>query len=166
ALILSWAVGFPTLADEDPCAGFKWDVSKERRLFESAPLPLAATGTVDSAPEVTSNRFYEIKLLPASQVSFAALPGKKPAENSYAGMARLTIPASGRYRIAIDGPYWIDVVVDGKLVVPTDYEGLHGCTTPRKIVEFELDRAQRLVVQLSGATFALIRMTIVPVPVI
>jgi hypothetical protein len=163
-LILPLAAGVTAaLADDDPCAGFKWDVSAERALFNSSAVSMSAG--LPGSSRVTPNQLYAIKLMPATQVVFPVPPGRtSPAEGTYAGVFALSIPSSGRYRIAIDGPYWIDVVADGKLVPPSDYEGLHGCPAPRKIVEFLLERAQQLVLQLSGATQATLRLTITPVP--
>jgi hypothetical protein len=153
----------PVLA-EDPCAGFKWDVSKERALFGSPATPLAAAKDGKPAAAVVPNRFYQIQLLPVGEVAFPVPPGKTaPAEGSFGGVLALTIPASGSYRIAVDLPLWIDVAADGKLVAPSDYQGLHGCSAPRKIVQFKLDGPQHMLLQLSAADQAVVRLTVTPV---
>ena len=167
ALALSWllASGGQALADADPCAGFKWDVSKERSLFASAPAPAAAGKDSASAPVATPNRLYQLQLLPAEQVAFPAKPGKIPSSGeTYAGVLSLDIPASGKYRVAIDMPLWIDVVADGSLVPASDYEGQHACSAPRKIVVFTLDAKRRLQLQVSDAFQATVRLAITPVP--
>lgn len=147
---------------DDACAAFKWDVTQERALFAKtvSPTPAGKDGT--SAPAATPNRLYQLQLLPTSQVAFAAAPGKPSPPEAFAGILSLNIPASGKYRIAIDAPLWIDIVADGKLIAPSDYEGQHGCLAPRKIVEFNLDAAKRLILQVSGANERTARLTIVP----
>jgi hypothetical protein len=155
-LILSGAVAAPALAD-DECAGFKWDVSKERALFAGAAADVIAGHDPKSAPVVVPNRLYRVRLAPQTQVTLARAAVKEgvaytaPADAAYAGIATLKISAGGSYRVAIDGPYWIDVLSNGALIAAKDFQGQHGCQAPRKIVEFELSGAQRFVLQLSDA---------------
>lgn len=159
--LLASAAPTQSIADEDPCAGFKWDVSKERALFSSVGTPLPAGKDGATAPQLKPNQLYQLRLLPAGQVSFTVTPGKaSPAEGTYGGVFTLTTEASGTYRIAIDMPFWIDMASDGKLVPAVDYEGQHGCNAPRKIVEFALDAHQHWVLQLSGASQEAVRLTI------
>jgi hypothetical protein len=160
-VLLLLSVGAQALAGDDPCAAFKWDVSRERALFASAPAPTAAGKNGPSAPRLAPNRLYELQLLPASQVSFPVPPGRtSPAEGTYAGVFALSVPASGSYRVALDLPLWIDVAAGGVLVAAADYEGQHQCNAPRKIVEFVLDGKQPLILQVSGASQATARVTI------
>ncbi len=155
------ALAAPVFAADDPCAGYKWDVSKQRALFASAPISLAATGNAAAAPGMAPNRLYRLQLLPASEVSFPVTPGKmSPPAGTFAGIFKLTVPVQGSYRIAVDLPLWIDVAANGKLVPATDYEGRHDCNAPRKIVEFTLDATQPLLLQLSGAGEAAVRLAI------
>jgi hypothetical protein len=94
-------------------------------------------------------------------VSFSVPPGKASrGEGSFAGMVELKIPAAGTYRIAIDLPVWIDVATNGKLVPAKDYQAQHGCDAPRKVVEFDLDGRERLLLQFSGADRQTVRMTV------
>ena len=152
----------PALAD-DACAGFKWDVSKERALFAGSPVPLAAGKDRMSAPVVVPNRLYQLKLTPQDHVAFVTPPARKMlADGAYAGIAALKIPAPGSYRVAVDVPFWIDVVSDGALVKAKDFQGQQGCSAPHKIVEFELAGARPFMVQLSGATTDSVRLTITP----
>jgi len=85
-------------------------------------------------------------------------------DGAYAGIAVVTVPAPGSYRLAVDIPFWIDVVSEGALVKAKDFQGQQGCSAPHKIVEFELAGAQPFVVQLSGATADSVRLTITPSP--
>ena len=45
-----------------------------------------------------------------------------------------------------------------------DYQGLHSCDAPHKVVEFNLAGTARFVLQLSGAPKAAIRLTVTQAP--
>lgn len=150
---------------DDPCARFKWDVSRERALFATAGATLSAGKDGTSPPGVVPNHLYRIVLLPASQVALPVTAGKTSPDGTYAGVFALTVPAAGKYRVAIDAAFWIDIAANGKLVPASDYEGRHDCNAPRKIVEFVLDGKAPWVLQLSGASQAAVRLTITPAAV-
>jgi hypothetical protein len=150
-------------ADSDPCAGYKWDVSRERALFAGPARPLRAGKDAAAAPVLESDHLYALQLVAASQVTFAVAPGKaSPAEETYAGVLALRIPAPGKYRIAIDEALWVDVESNGRLLSPADYEGVHGCSAPRKIVVFTLDGKDGWILQVSGADRSAVRVSVTP----
>ena len=96
---------------DDPCAGFKWDLGRERELFASSPEALTAGTQAKAAPTLRPDRLYELMLVPQQQVSFAAPPGKTaPAQDSYAGLPGFVVPAAGDYRVSVDQPAWVDAV--------------------------------------------------------
>jgi len=145
----------------DPCAGFKWDLKRELALFRGPAAVLAAGKSVSAAPALSTNRLYRLSLVAQSQVAFASPPGKAtPAEEAYAGLAVLKVPKPGNYRIAVDVPFWIDVVADGKLAAVTDFQGQQSCDAPHKIVEFELRDATRFILQISGSMKPVVRVTV------
>jgi hypothetical protein len=147
----------------DPCARYKWDITRERALFAAAASAVMAAKDGRSPPRIATDRAYRVQLAPAGQVAFPVLPGKVlPAEGNYSGVLALTVSTSGNYRVAVDQAMWIDVVADDHLVPATDYEGQHGCEAPRKIVQFTLEAKQPLILQLSGSSQAAIRITLVP----
>jgi hypothetical protein len=149
----------------DPCARYKWDVTRERALFAGEASPVAAAKDGGSPPRIATDRAYRVQLAPAGQVVFPTAPGKvSPAEGSYAGFLAFSVPAAGNYRVSVDLPMWIDVVADARLVPPTDYEGQHGCAAPRKIVQFSLRANEPLILQMSGVSEASARVTIIRTP--
>jgi hypothetical protein len=153
----------PSLADD--CLDFKWDVSKERALFAANAQILKAGKDVGSAPTVVPDRLFKLTLTPQEQVSFSAAPARKAAASgAYAGLVALKLPATGSYRIALDLPFWIDVVSNGALVPAKDFEGQHACAAPHKIVEFELSGSQSYIVQLSGAAGDTVQVTVTAAP--
>ena len=163
-LATAFAAAAPALAD-DSCVDFKWDVSQERALFAGSATPLAAAADPKSAPVLLLNHLYELKLVKQEQVSFAVTPGKKsPREGSHGGLVSFKIPARGSYRVAIDMPFWIDVVADGALVEANDFQGQHGCSSPHKIVQFDLLGTRPFFLQLSNAAPDSVRLTITATP--
>jgi hypothetical protein len=168
-LVLLWGTSAPVFAD-DACAGYKWDVRKERALFAGPAAPLSAGLDPKSAPVVVPNRLYQVRLARQDRVTLArsvvkdAAAGKTPEADAYAGIANLKISTPGSYRVAIDGPFWIDVLANGTPVAAKDFQGQHGCSAPRKIVEFELAGAQRFVLQLSNADRETVLLTITASP--
>jgi hypothetical protein len=149
-------------SDTDPCAGYKWDVSKERSLFASAAQPLSAGSSAATPARIEPNRLYALELEPAAKVTFPVAPGKSPPhDGTYAGILILEAPP-GKYRVSIDQAAWVDIAADGKLLAPADYEGVHACSAPRKIVVFVLGGRNRWTLQLSAADQAAIRLSVTP----
>jgi hypothetical protein len=165
ATIAIAAAGATRAFADDPCLGFKWDVRKEHALFGGTPVALSAGKALPTAPTIVAGRLYALQLAPQTAVSFAVAPGKGSApDGSYAGLAVLHLETAGDYRVSVDAPVWIDVAADGTLAEVEDYQGLHSCDAPHKIVEFKLAGGSRFVLQLSGAPKAAIRLTVTPAP--
>jgi hypothetical protein len=150
-------------AQADPCSGYKWDVSAERALFAGPARPAAAGKDRPSAAAVVPNQFYTVTLLPVNGVSFPAAPGRTPPSGSFAGIVALTVPAAGKYRVAVDVPLWIDVVGGATVAPVLDYEGLHECSAPRKVVVFDLEGRTDWALQLSAADRVTVRLAVTPV---
>jgi hypothetical protein len=148
----------------DPCAGFSWDVAHERALFGEAPQRLTAGASVADAPAISPGRLYELALVPDSQVRFAAAPGKRGAAEGHAGLATLSLPSAGLYRIALDQPYWVDVIAAGAPIPSRDFQGRAGCHAPHKIVEFVLPAATPLTLQFSAGNAATLRVAVLMAP--
>jgi hypothetical protein len=164
AAVLAGVSTTSVLADA-PCTGFKWDVSKEHALFAGSAASLIAGKNTASAPAIATDHLYELKLTPQTQVTFALPPGKTMlTDGAYAGLATFRVATPGAYRVAVDVPFWIDVVADGRLVATKDFQGQHGCDAPHKIVEYELAAGQPLVLQVSGSTNAVVRLTVTASP--
>ena len=151
--MISLLVSLPALAAEDGCGRFSWDVKRELALFGGDATDIAAGSSPASAPSLETDRLYKLTLTPQEGVQLAAKPEKAMlADGASAGLGKFTVPSPGTYRVAVDGPFWIDVV-DGSTIVPsTAFQGARGCEAPHKIVEFQLQANRQFFVQLSGAT--------------
>ncbi len=162
-IVLAWA-GIAAHA-QDACTDFKWDVSKERALFAGPPTVMTAGTDVKSAPLVLPNRLYRLTLAPQSDVNFSVRQGKKTTDDAHGGLAILRINTEGSYRVAVDLPVWIDVVTTDAVLQPTDFQGQHGCSAPRKIVQFELNNTKPFLLQFSGAAIDQLLVSVTQVPV-
>ena len=158
-LALAWiAAGPPLAAAADPCSDFTWDVSRERQPFARSPTPVIAGADSASAPLLAPERLYVLQLKPLSEVTFVGFPGRQPpALNAYGGLAALQISTPGLYRIALDVPYWIDVVADGGIVSAKVFQRAVGCSAPHKILDSEFPVARELMLQFSGSAPSSVR---------
>ena len=148
----------------DPCAGFSWDVRRERALFSDVPQKLTAGASPADAPAITADRLYELALVPHSQVRFVATPGRSRSTEGHAGLATLSLPSAGLYRIAIDQPFWVDAIAHGTAIPSRDFQGRPGCHAPHKIVEFVLPAATPLTLQFSDGDAATLRVAVLMAP--
>lgn len=153
------------LGADDPCGAFSWDVSHERQLFSQDAQTLAAGRTLAAAPQLALDRVYELELSAQPEVAFAAHPGRRwPSEATYAGLATLTVPTAGIYRISLDQAAWIDVVANGAPIASRDFQGRPGCSAPHKVVEFALPASTPLTIQFSGGVVSLMKVTLTRAP--
>jgi hypothetical protein len=149
---------------QDPCASFAWNVSPERALFAGSAQALVMGHDAASAPALKSGQLYELALTPQSGVQFAAAPGKKAlADGAFAGIAQVHIAAAGLYRVSLSEAFWVDVIHEHQVVDSKDFTGNHSCHAPRKIVLYQLP-AGDVLLQLSGATDAHVRVTVTRAP--
>lgn len=163
-LVLALALAAASALAQDPCAKFSWDIAHEHALFATPAESLAAGHDVKSAPLLASDRLYELQLGAQSQISMALPSGKNTiTKGAFAGLARLRLTQPGTYRVSMDQPAWIDVVAGGKMIDSADAQGRAGCLAPHKIVQYSLPAARELVLQLSAAASAHVRLTITSV---
>ncbi|HVO46494.1 MAG TPA: hypothetical protein VMT29_09180 [Steroidobacteraceae bacterium] len=149
------------LQSAGPCGGFTWNVSHELALFAAAPTPGKAGSDVSQAPVLQTDRLYELSLTAQEKVHYAVPPGKKAlADGATGGLIRFRVESAGPFRIALDRPFWVDVVAAGKLIAARDFQGRPGCEAPHKIVEFILPAHQDLVLQFSHAVNSRVRVSI------
>jgi hypothetical protein len=162
-VLLTCAIAVPRSYAADPCSDFTWDVSRERALFAGVAVASAAGADNASAPMLVPNKLYALQLRPLSQVTFVTAPGKKiTGDAAFGGLATLRISAAGAYRIAVDVPFWIDVVANGGLMNVEKFQGAPGCNAPHKVLEFEFPVPREVVLQFSGDRASSVRVAIVP----
>ena len=149
----------------DPaCKGFKWDVTREQALFAGTATLLAASTVADGAPVVELGRLYELGLHPQESTRLAAPPSKRMlADGASAGMVRFRVSRAGEYRVALSRGFWVDIVEGVRVIAATDFGGVAGCESPRKLVTYPLPADRDLVLQFSGAVDPSVRVSITEV---
>jgi len=134
------------------CSNFSLDLKHEFDLWQSAATTVqAAAAAVEGAQALSTERLYEVKLLPHASVRFEAPPLKdRGGPDKFSGLVRLQVPADGIYGVAASNGLWIDVV-DGRALVSADrFEMQTGCKRIFKIIEFPLRAGTSYWLQLNG----------------
>ncbi len=148
----------------EPCDAFEWDVHAERALLAGPAADLQAGTDATSAPALTFASAYRLQLAPQGSVHFAPMPAKKTlAEGASGGVVRILLAKAGRYRVSLDAPAWIDVIQSGQIVPSRAFQGRQGCSTPHKVVEYDLLQGDTLI-QLSAAPSSTLRITMTSSP--
>lgn len=144
----------------EECA-FKWDIHEEHALFVGAAKAAAAASAPAAAASLDLNTLYAVKLAPADALSYEVPPGKKMlTDGTFGGTVAFTVTSPGAYRVALDGPFWVDVVADHQLTATKDFGGPQQCPGgPRKLVEYQL-KAGKYLLQISGASVDQVKVTI------
>lgn len=147
------------------CAGFRWPVAGELRLFTGPAAEATAGRDAATAVSLQAGRLYRVALAEQESVRLPVAPSKAMlTDGAYAGVVRVAIPTAGRYRVALDAGFWVDVVHAGAPLPSADFSGSEGCDGPRKIVEYRIELPGEYLVQLSAVTAPAVRLTITAVP--
>ena len=124
----------------------------------SAAMPVAAaadTGGIADAM-LTVGRGARATLSPGGSLKLPVAPTKPLSATAHGGVFAFEAASAGRYRVALGGPLWVDVVANGA-ALPSVAHG-HGpaCSAVRKFVEWDL-KPGRYLLQVTGepATVAL-----------
>jgi len=154
-LSLCW-LGAAAATEVPPgCDTFTWDVSREFAVLQTPSTGITAGSGPDDVVRIELDTRYQTRLLPRSEVTFAARPGKPMLdEDARSGLLTFQVPADGRYRAAITSGHWIDMVDGGEIVPTIDFQGRHSCPLVHKIVEFDLRAGRDLVLQFAGGNAA------------
>lgn len=135
----------PDLPDSSPrLLGYMVHATSTTARVQLRPEPRRLSPLAPDQP-------YQLTLSPLSKVTFLAPPSRKGhGEQPYAGLVLVRVDTPGVYRVSLDQPVWVDVVVNGAVVAPQDHQGRPGCNAPHKIVEFSLPGGTPVTLQLSG----------------
>lgn len=155
-------VGNAMAADNAPaCTGFRFDVSKELKLFEGTPRNVTATAAPASAAAIDVNQLYNVALADQGKVTFVTSPAKSTvADGSFAGLLKIVSPRVQTVRVAATEAAWLDVVSGGKPIESTRHTGSGNCKLLRKVVEFSITPNHPVVIQISGSTEQQIKLAV------
>ena len=146
------------------CQSDGWDMTREITAFGAKVTSVAAGATAKDARTLKVGTLTELALKPQSDVQFAA-PPERPAKppKPLAGLAQFNVPTTGRYRVTVDVPLWLDAVSASTVIPSGTFNGWHECTLFRKSVEYPLQAGQVVTLQFSGAATDLVKVLIEPV---
>ncbi|WP_233151205.1 homogentisate 1,2-dioxygenase [Sphingomonas mollis] len=125
----------------------------------STASPVAAAASDGAAPALPIGASRQASLLPAAQIAYRVAPAKRGSDDSRGGLFAFTVPAGGRYRVALGSGAWIDVVSDGKAVDSVAHGHGPACSGVRKMVDFDL-RPGRYLLQIAGSDAASLRLMV------
>jgi hypothetical protein len=150
----------PASGADDGCEKFAWSLARERAWFAiSDKTSVAAGATLAAVPKGA----FIIRLLPASQASFALPPERKPRSDQWFG-GTIRFPAverPGIYQVTLSEEGWIDVIQDDRYARSIGSSGRSDCIGVRKSIRLEIER-KPFVLQLSGVASATIVVAIGP----
>jgi molybdate transport system substrate-binding protein len=145
--------------DAQECSGFRFDVSKELKVFGSTPRNITAASASPAAIDV--NQLYAVTLADQSKVKFAAPPEKSTvADGSFAGLLKVTSPRTQTIRVTATEAAWVDVISGGKVIDSSRHTGSGNCKLLRKVVEFTVAPDQPVIIQVSGSTEKQIKLAV------
>lgn len=159
------AAGFKVLSAATPpaaaCSGFRFDLSRELRLFAGTPKKIESAANAQRVAEVQEGELYEVKLLPQANLRLPVPAGKiTVAEGSFAGIIRVPSPRARTVRVTLNEAAWIDLVQDNRAIESARHTGAHDCPSVRKSVEFNVTPNEPLLIQLSGSTAPAVLLTV------
>lgn len=91
-----------------------------------------------------------VRVTLARDAKLPIAPDKMPAAGTHGGTFGFTVTRAGRYRVALDGPVWVEVASDTHKLGSVAHGHAPACSGARKLVDYDL-AAGRYLVQLSGA---------------
>ncbi|HEV7694140.1 MAG TPA: hypothetical protein VGO52_25120 [Hyphomonadaceae bacterium] len=155
ASIAILALAAPALA-QTPAAAPAPDCSKPAPLTgelagwsTKAPITSATNEATLSAAALTIGKSHEAALLKTPQVAYVLQPEKPGGSVSNGGLFSFTAETAGTYRVALSTAAWIDLIEDGKSLIPTTFGHGPDCSGIRKIVDFPL-KAGKHTLQISA----------------
>jgi hypothetical protein len=132
------------LADNPGCEAFKWPVTREQALFQSAP-------EVQPGVALAVGEAVDLRLAAIDTISFAVPPARTPVAGTFGGTASVIVPPEGLLQVSLSGEAWVDVVQGGHATRAIGYSGVKTCQGIRKSVRFKLT-AGPAILQFSGAS--------------
>jgi hypothetical protein len=136
-------------------------MTRELKAYAGDASRVDAGGAAGNTPVFKADTLYAVALRPQGEVHFVQeSPNAPRAAASMAGLARFTVLSGGRYRVTVDTALWIDAVAATGIVAPSAYITWHECPLFRKSVEYRLQAGQSVVLQFSGATASLAKVTV------
>lgn len=122
----------------------------------------AGTSAAAAAP-LTIGRGATATLVAPAALDYARPAAKAGAADSFGGLFAVTIARAGRYRVALGGGAWIDVVQGDRLLSSVAHAHGPACSPIRKMVDFDLAPG-RYLIQIAGSKTRDLSLMVAAVP--
>lgn len=160
-LAVSLLIAAPLLAEvptaATPCTGAPAAPPAGMEGWNS-PTAMKAGTTLGNATALIPGTAANAALLPTPSVHYPVRPEQPGGSVSHGGLFRFTVVEAGRYRIALGGPAWIELVHDGKSIASVAHGHGPECSGIRKMVDFDLKPGIYLVEIAGSGTASLLLM--------
>lgn len=131
------------------CAAYEGNFDKEFAIWKNAPQ------TKTNNSNLETNQLAKLQLDKEKNVVFTVPPEKKLSEDSdrFAGVFRFEAAESGVYSLSANKKVWLDVVDSSKLKMLSkkSSEMQPQCESIFKVVNFELNKGTKYVIQINGS---------------
>lgn len=127
--------------------------------------PAAAMGSASAAKAspLRIGTAVDAKLMPTPRITYIAPPEKPGDATSNGGIFAFTVTAPGRYRVALGGGAWVDVLRGTAAITSVAHGHGPACSTVRKMVDFDL-KPGRYLLQVAGSATATLPLMIARLP--
>lgn len=155
--------GKPAVAErpEQGCEAFAWPIAREQAWFNDAHLarrdPGARLSRIDRA--------VEFALAPMSKARFFMPPERPVSAEGYGGEAVfLGVPRPAVYQVTVSEDVSIDLFENGARLKPISSTDAPGCAGVRRSVRYRLAPGDLVLIELSGAQKASIKLAFAEAP--
>ena len=106
----------------------RWSLTSEFILFESASAYALARAIAEVAPRVPVGRKLGIGLVSQDRVRFAVTSESGgSASKTFGGLLKFKVPREGRYRVSASRGLAVEVVTNGRRVLPSQSQSQTPC---------------------------------------
>ncbi len=135
-------------ATDPACANVRVAIPPELAGWGN-PTPVSAGTKIGEGATIEIGKAALVSLHPAKHLTLQPAPGKGAAAEGNGGTLALAVTNAGKYRVALSGGAWIDLIHDGKAVASSTHAHGPKCSDIRKTVNFTLAPGN-YAIQLSG----------------
>ena len=125
--------------------------------------PVTAGMTAADPALLTIGRGVTATLAATNTIRFVRPPAKPGAADRFAGLFTVTVAHAGRYRVALGGGAWIDMVQGDRLLSSVAHAHGPACSPIRKMVDFDLAPG-RYLIQIAGSKTRELPLMVAAVP--
>ncbi len=145
------------------CGNYRTSLKSEMQLMAMTPFEVTAGANAGAAPTIPQSKAVVVSLMPQTQVRLAAPPAQDRGDpDRRAGLLSLGTLSAGDWRVSLDRFAWIDAVASGHVLPNPSFEMQTGCAAIFKTVVFHVTEAEPVILQLSGAGSASLKLLVTP----